>query len=93
MSTKTSVVCLLSFAAVLFFGCGSEQQEPEVPAQAPVAAKPTSVTEGPDGGIRVLTSEDMEKLQQDRKEQIDRSTPLNEEHDQVEELRKRMTDD
>jgi hypothetical protein len=40
--------------------------------------------------VKVWTAEDMERLRTERKELIDRPTPLREEEDQTEEVRDRM---
>ena len=43
-----------------------------------------------DSELKIMTADDMEKFKNDRKNEIERNTPLNEEHDVVEELRKKM---
>lgn len=41
-----------------------------------------------DGGLKVMTADDMAKLQEDRKDMINRPSPLGEEIDAVEAARK-----
>ncbi|MFA7278849.1 MAG: hypothetical protein WC100_02030 [Sterolibacterium sp.] len=44
-----------------------------------------------DGGLKIMTDEDMKKLQAERPEMIQRSSPLGEEKDPVEALRKQAS--
>lgn len=44
-----------------------------------------------EGGLKIMTADDMKKLQEERPEMIQRSTPLGEEKDPVEALRKEVT--
>ena len=71
MKKMIETVCLAS-AVVMLAGCGGDSEEP-------VTAKPQPINNS--GELRVMTGEDMEKFREERQEMIERSSPLNEEHD------------
>lgn len=80
-------------------GCGAEPKgaPPSAPVEQPAAekaaaAKPAAASTDTGGELRVLTSEDMEKLRAERKDQIERSTPLGEENDPVQAVQKSNSD-
>lgn len=73
------IYSILFLVISMLFGCnkGTPTESAKV---VPEAQK--------NGGLKVMTNDDMEKMQQERKEMINRPTPLGEEKDAVEALRK-----
>ncbi len=97
---RTMLMITVLFAcASCFNGCGAEPEPASAPPAAPSSTATVESTSATDstpptqpqssGELKVLTAEDMEKLQKERKEQIDRSTPLGEEKDAVQDLQKK----
>lgn len=86
----------------LLMGCNPEPpSSPEKTAPAPVISndgglkvKPAKTAPPPvikEGGLTVLTADDIAKLTEDRKDLINRPSPMNEEADAVEAVRKQVT--
>lgn len=90
----TLLICTL-----LAIGCGDSQESASPPVTsssttnpAPVATSATDTTAPTpiqtSGELKVLTAEDMEKLQKERQQQINRPSALGEEKDPVQDLQK-----
>lgn len=74
---------ILLLTTSMLLGCNKG-----TPAEPPKNVSDTRL----DGELKVMTSEDMNKLQEERRDMINRPTPLGEEKDAVEALRKQAAE-